>query len=250
MWRTLSAALAVCAAMLIPAPAWSDTPAGGTAGSPPVSDRERAQADEIAGLKRDMQVVVEELQSMRTQLGVPEEKTLESSYGLGPAASRVYSAGRGLSVGGYAEAVYRNRFNDSRDGTDTADFTRMVMYLGYKYNDWIVFNTEIEFEHASTGEDGSVSVEFATLDFLLDDAFNVRAGLVLIPMGFLNEMHEPPFYYGTQRPSPERAIIPSTWRENGVGIFGTFAEALEYRVYVVNGMDASGYSSKGLRGGR
>ena len=215
------------------------------------SDRERAQADEITALRRDMRIVVDELQNLRTQMGVPEEKTLESSHGLGPAASRVYSAGQGLSVGGYAEAVYRNRFADADgDGDDFADFTRMVLYVGYKYNDWIVFNTELEFEHASTGEDGSVSVEFAALDFLLDDAFNVRAGLVLIPMGFLNEVHEPPFYYGTQRPEAERSIIPSTWRENGVGIFGSWGEVLEYRAYLVNGMDASGYSSKGLRGGR
>jgi hypothetical protein len=215
------------------------------------SERKLAQEDEIEELRRQLGVVVEELDRLRTELAVPEEPELKSTYGLGPAASKVYGARQRLSIGGYAEAVYRNRIGDAEgDGEDFADFIRMVLYFGYKFSDRIVFNSELEFEHASTGEEGSVSVEFATLDFLMRPELNVRAGLLLIPMGFLNEIHEPPFYYGTQRPEPERRIIPTTWRENGVGIFGNFGETLSYRAYVVNGFDASGFSSAGLRGGR
>ena len=96
-----------------------------------------------------------------------------------------------------------------------------------------------------------MSVEFAALDYLYHPALNFRAGLVLVPMGFVNEVHEPPFFLGTQRPTPERAIIPSTWRENGVGIYGELGEGrLQYRAYAVNGFDASGFTSSGLRGGR
>jgi hypothetical protein len=113
-----------------------------------------------------------------------------------------------------------------------------------------VFNTEIEFEHGSTSQNGSVSVEFATLDFLLSPEFNVRTGLMLIPMGIVNEFHEPPFYFSNNRPQAERVILPSTWRENGVGVFGTFFERLDYRLYVVNGFNADGFNSSGLRGGR
>jgi len=109
---------------------------------------------------------------------------------------------------------------------------------------------ELEVEHASTDEDGSVSLEFAALDWLARPELGVRAGLLLVPMGFVNEIHEPPFYLGTQRPEAERRIIPSTWRENGAGIFGRLGEHLAYRAYVVNGFDASGFSSAGLRGGR
>ena len=76
---------------------------------------------------------------------------------------------------------------------------------------------ELEFEHAGTGGGGSVSTEFLTLDFLLCDCFNLRAGLLLMPMGFVNEIHEPVFYFGNERPEVERRIIPSTWRENGAG---------------------------------
>ena len=72
---------------------------------------------------------------------------------------------------------------------------------------------EIEFEHATTGStqssgDGSVSVEFAQLDFMWKDWANVRAGLLLVPMGFINQINEPPFYFGVHRPEVERVHYP------------------------------------------
>ena len=210
-----------------------------------------ARDDEIAELRRQLDVVLGELDRMMTQMAVPEEQELKSSYGLGPAASRVYGARQGLSLGGYMEAVYRNRsFDSDNRSRDTADALRTVLYVGYKFSDKFIFNTELEFEHAGTGGGGSASVEFAALDYLMREELNFRGGLLLIPMGFVNEMHEPPFYYGTQRPEPERFIIPSTWRENGAGVFGQLGETLSYRSYVVNGLEASGFSSSGLRGGR
>lgn len=218
------------------------------AGSAAGDDRDIARDDEITELKRKLDVVVTELETLRTQVVAPEAPSqLVSQYGLGPAASKIYGVARGVSIGGYAEGAYV-RGNSGAD--DSWDMTRVVAYLGYKFNDWIVFNTELEFEHASTSREGSVSVEFATLDFLLRPEINVRAGLVLIPMGIVNEFHEPPFYFSNFRPTPERVIIPSTWRENGMGIFGNLGERLSYRVYVVNGMLASDFSSAGLRGGR
>lgn len=214
-------------------------------------DVELARDDEIAELKRQLGAVLDEVDRLRTQLAVPEERELESAHGLGPAASKVYGATGGISIGGYAEAVFRNRGLDaSGDGDDFADMIRTVLYFGYKYGDSLLFNTELEFEHAGTGGGGSVSVELASLEYLLRDELNFRAGLLLVPMGFVNEIHEPPFYYGTQRPSPERRIMPSTWRENGVGIFGALGERTHYRAYVVNGLDAAGFDSSGLRGGR
>jgi hypothetical protein len=79
---------------------------------------------------------------------------------------------------------------------------------------------------------------------------NVRVGLVLVPMGYINEIHEPTFYFGAERPEVERLILPSTWRENGVGIFGRIADRIDYRAYVINGFEGSDFTSGGLRGGR
>lgn len=179
----------------------------------------------------------------------------ESEYGMGPAASKVYSVDEGsVSIGGYGEMLYENFSSDADDGsssgkTDQADFLRAVLYFGYKFDEHWVFNSEIEFEHASTGASGSASVEFAYLDYLSSDATNFRAGLLLQPMGLTNEMHEPTTFLTAKRPGVETVIIPSTWRENGVGMFGDVGE-FAYKAYVTGGLDASGFGDGGLRGGR
>jgi hypothetical protein len=208
-------------------------------------------------------VLTEEVEKLRTELVVPEKVEYKSAYGLGPAASKVYQVGKGLSIGGYGEANYQARVNDQgghkSDGTlpnsDNADLERLVIYTGYKFSDNILFNSEIEFEHGSTGNNGSgstgtVSVEMAALDFFIDPLFNVRAGMVLMPMGFVNPIHEPPFFFGNNRPEVERRIIPSTWRENGLGLFGELLPGLSYTTYVVNGMNAKNFSADGIRAGR
>jgi hypothetical protein len=80
---------------------------------------------------------------------------------------------------------------------------------------------------------------------------NIRAGLVLLPIGFINEIHEPPFFHGNNQPEVERRIIPSTWREIGVGLFGELLPGLQYRIYAVNGLDARDFDSESaIREGR
>ena len=144
------------------------------------------------------------------------------------------------------------------DGTlqhpSNADLERIVTYLGYKFTDKILFNSEIEFEHGTSGEGsevkGEVSVEFASLDFFINPFTNIRTGLVLMPMGMVNRIHEPLFYFGNHRPVVEQVIIPSTWREMGVGLFGAITPNLTYTAYVVNGLNAKGFSSAGITEGK
>jgi hypothetical protein len=228
--------------------------AAGLAGAD-ATDNAIAQEDRIAELERTVAILADELERTRRELAVPEDRPLSSKFGLAPAASQIYDLSRGLSIGGYGEGYYRNVVGDKGDAKDRADLLRLVLYTGYKFTDSILFNAEIEFEHATTSSTksssgGSVSVEFAYLDFLLRDWANLRAGLVLVPMGFINEIHEPVYYFGVNRPEIERQIIPSTWRENGVGILGTLYEQVDYQAFVINGFNAEGFDSGGLRGGR
>jgi hypothetical protein len=126
------------------------------------------------------------------------------------------------------------------------------VYVGYKFSDHFLFNSEIEFEHASTSEDGSVSLEFAYLDWRfrgLEGSAGLRGGLLLHPMGFINEIHEPPTYLAALRPETERRIIPTTWRELGLGLFGAAGD-FDWRTYVITGLDGTGFDDGGLRGGR
>lgn len=216
-----------------------------------------ASAD-VVELQRRLDLLAAELEKARLgEAAGPRE--LKSFSGLGPAASKVYGSERGVSIGGYGEALVQDYAATADDGARTgkervADLLRAVLYFGYKFNDKIVLNTEIEVEHSTTGEGseekGEVSVEFATLDFLLHKTINVRTGLVLLPVGIINEMHEPPTFLGVRRPDVERLVLPSTWREIGVGVFGDLGP-ISYRAYVVNGFDAEGFSAaEGLREGR
>ena len=205
-------------------------------------------------LRRRIDLLAQELEELRLG-GAAGEEPPRSVYGLGPAASRVYNVPRGVSIGGYGEMLYEDFASTDESGqpsgmTDRLDFLRGVLYFGYKFNDQIVLNSEIEFEHASTEEEGAVSLEFAYLDFLVSTHANVRAGLVLIPAGFINELHEPPVYLGARRPEVERRILPTTWRENGVGLFGDVGP-FSYRAYLLAGLDSEGFSAgSSLRGGR
>ncbi|MGR8933534.1 MAG: hypothetical protein ACU837_04000 [Gammaproteobacteria bacterium] len=218
------------------------------------AESSKTAAADVKGLERKTNVLSEEVEKLRTQLVIPEEKEYKSMYGFGPAASKVYEVGKGLSLGGYGEANYQAFVDNQGSAKDNADFERLVIYAGYKFTDNILFNSEIEFEHASTGEGaeekGEVSVEFASLDFFFDPKVNARAGMLLLPMGFINLIHEPPFYFGNNRPEVERRIIPTTWHENGAGLFGELLPGLTYTAYAINGLDAEGFSSNGIRGGR
>ncbi len=205
---------------------------------------------------RKIGVLATEVERIKSLLVLPQVKELKSSYGFGPAASKVYQIERGLSIGGYGEYNFQKFVSDQRGQRDVFDMLRLVLYTGYKFNDRILFNAEIEFEHAIAGEStvtsesGAAEVEFAYLDFMMWEPLNARAGLLLVPVGFINEMHEPPFFHGVFRPETERLIIPTTWREGGVGLFGTLAPGLDYRAYLMNGLNADGFSSNGIRGGR
>ena len=218
---------------------------------------------ELAEIRRQIEAITREIEALR--LG--EEVTAKADtigFGLGPAASKVYRAGQGVSIGGYGEFLFQRFASEREDGSssgasDQLDVVRAVFYFGYKFDDHFLFNSEVEFEHGSTAEDGSVSVEFAYIDWRfggLQGSTGLRAGLVLLPMGFINELHEPPTYLGTLRPETERRIIPTTWREVGIGMFGASGD-FDWRAFVVNGLDAvgdgpdgGGFSREGLRGGR
>ena len=166
------------------------------------------------------------------------------------AAQRILTSNlnqKGLTIGGYAEAHY----NRATGKNAKLDVHRMVMLLGYKFNDRTQFITEVEFEHVK-----EVYIEQAFLQYSLTDNLNVRAGLMLVPMGIINEYHEPTTFNGVERPSMDKAIVPTTWREIGLGISGKYNEAsLRYQAYMFNGFTSNNGGkllggSNGLRNGR
>lgn len=191
-------------------------------------------------VEKKLDILTRELE--RSRLGEVAEVTYESAMGLGPAASKVYRIKKGVSVSGYGEMVMQDYKAKKDDGTASGkkrqlDFLRLVMYYGYKFTDKILFNSEIEFEHATSGKRGEVGVEFAYLDFKFHPALGIRVGMMLVPMGLINELHEPTIFHGANRPSVENKIFPTTWRDNGVGLFGDIGP-FAYRTYLMAGLQA------------
>ena len=210
-------------------------------------DAQAADSARVAELERRLDAITRELERM--DLGGDVVRADTAMLGLGPAASKVYRVERGVSIGGYGEFLYENYASEREDGspatsTDQFDALRVIIYVGYKFNDRILFNSEIEVEHAD-----EIFLEFAYIDYLINDDVGVRGGILLAPMGLVNELHEPPIFLGSERPLTENRIIPTTWRENGVGLFGG-NDAVSWRVYVMNSLNGMSFSDSGLRGGR
>ncbi|HEX9628235.1 MAG TPA: hypothetical protein VGA00_14960 [Acidiferrobacterales bacterium] len=133
-----------------------------------------------------------------------------------------------VSVGGYGE-LHFNNLENRKDGSgrDMIDFHRFVLFFGYAFSDSIRFFSEVEIEHAlvkdnnnGTGQTspGEVELEQAYLEFDLSPMFSAKGGLFLIPVGILNETHEPPTFYGVERNNVESSIVPTTWWESGAAV--------------------------------
>jgi hypothetical protein len=225
------------------------------AAAAPQAAGEGEQGDRTAELARRIDVLAAEIE--RLQLGETAPRATAPDNGMGPAASKVYRTGQGLAIGGYGELLYQGFAATRDDGspsgeTATLDLARAVVYFGYRFDDRFLFNSELEVEHARVeeGADGEAAIEFAYLDYLNRPALNLRAGLLLVPMGFLNELHEPTTFLSAQRPLSEELILPSTWREIGFGLFGDLGP-FTYRAYLVNGMAAAGFAAEeGLAEGK
>jgi len=157
------------------------------------------------------------------------------------------------SIGGYGEIHYVDVEGSPRG---MLDVSRFVIFLEHTFSPQLSFASELEVEHTKVeggADGGEVALEQAYLRYGLSDAATMRAGLLLIPAGIINETHEPPTFHGVRRPLFDRVVIPTTWREIGIGLDGKvgWVDGLAYRLCVTSGLNSDGFSpSNGLRGGR
>jgi hypothetical protein len=152
-------------------------------------------------------------------------------------------------MSGYMDFHFNKReFADGR-----LDFHRFVLLVTHRFSDRIRFVSELELEHAlveGLEEAGELELEQAYVDFLLSRRFNVRAGMLLAPIGIINERHEPPIYYGVERTFVDTVIIPTTWFDVGAGVHGELGRGWRYRAYVMSPLNAREFSAaEGIRGG-
>ena len=156
-----------------------------------------------------------------------------------------------LTIGGYAQIDYNQPIDKLNRRSGEMDIHRLVMLFGYKFSKKVSFITEIEYEHVK-----EVYIEQAFLDYKIVNNHALRAGLILIPMGIINEFHEPSTFNGVERPLIDTYISPTTWREIGAGATGIFPDiSLRYQAYLVTGFKSYDGTAKltgpsGLRNAR
>jgi hypothetical protein len=188
-----------------------------------------ARADELSDIKKRVEAL-ERKESSRSELSKALDKT---------------------HFHGYGEVHYNNPKTDRMTHQNTSaetDVHRMVIGMGHEFTDTIRMDMEVDFEHAAT----EIELEYAHLEFDLNDNLSIRAGSMLIPVGSLNEFHEPPNFYSVERPRIHQYLIPTTWQENGAGFVGrALDDRLSYRLYGVSGLNAKNFdTANGLRSGR
>ncbi|MEZ5557349.1 MAG: porin [Pseudomonadales bacterium] len=254
MMRTISYTLLFAVAAFLPAPATSAT------GEPDLQQMWQllqAQQAQIAELTDALQATRAELEATRGSVQETREQLVATADYVDTLESSDRSSA--TSIGGYGEMHYSNV--DARDADldyKEADFHRFVMFFGHEFNDRIRFFSEVELEHSlvEDTDDGSgageVELEQAFVEMDLDDHHYARAGLFLLPIGILNETHEPPTFYGVERNDVESIIIPSTWWEGGIGAGGRYGNGLSWDFAVHTGLEmpTAGGGAFAVRSGR
>jgi len=204
------------------------------------SDLEQRLEQQIGAMQEQLNAMREELQHLKAQnaeLAAQQTHASTSAAAATAAPTIPYSISPELSLWGYGEAYY---MRPTREGVDTEfDLARAVFGIGYRFDENTVFNSEFEVEHAVSSADdrGEFEVEQFYIDHQLGSWGGLKAGLFLMPFGMLNEHHEPTNFYGVQRNFVETLIIPSTWREGGVGLHGLSAGGLKWDVGLTTGLD-------------
>ena len=196
----------------------------------------------------------QKLEATEQKVMVTEQKVEETAEEIEAAAEAIEVAQASgsaqsfidkTSVGGYGELHY-----NSKDGDDSIDFHRFVLYFGHEFNDNIRFFSELELEHAFLSDSGSsngeVELEQAWIEMDINDSHRIRAGIDVLPIGIINLTHEPNTFYGVERNEVEKRIIPATWWEAGVSLNGELAPGWNYNVVLHSGLS----TTSSIRSGR
>ncbi len=199
------------------------------------SNNEQLQ-NEITTLKKQYQTILER---MDATLDMIEDK--KSEHG---------SKGK-TTIGGYGELHFSNLGGEGgATGKKEIDFHRFILFLGHDFSDKIRFFSELELEHsiAGEGQEGEMELEQGYIEFDINDTMQARGGLFLIPVGIINETHEPNFFYGVERNPVEKNIVPATWWEAGASLAGKFNDGLSYDIALTSGLDLN--ANDKIRDGR
>ncbi|HAT32608.1 MAG TPA: hypothetical protein DCW29_17720 [Janthinobacterium sp.] len=227
-------AIAVAAAFL-------GAPLPAMAGEAELMQKIDKMAAELEQLKAELKASVK-----KTDVVEQRQQELSAKAETAPAAAASAStsaasaaAGPSTILSGYGEINY-NRPSKNAAGAQT-DLRRAVIAIEHRFDDKTKMISEFEWEHGvvSANDKGESEVEQLYIERQFDNGMRAKVGLFLMPVGLLNSNHEPTAYYGVERNFVETAIIPSTWREVGIGLSGEFGNGFTWDTGLTTGFDLS-----------
>lgn len=211
--------------------------------------------EETQELRQIIKQQAETLKKLEQRLDETEQRVEATADAVEDTSNNGFanSALQGISIGGYGELHYNN-LTDNDNDTDLKeiDFHRFVLFFGKEFNSTTRFFSEFELEHSIAGEekDGEIELEQAYVEHDINDQFTAKAGVFLIPVGLINETHEPPTFYGVERNPVEKNIIPATWWEGGAAINYKPVAGWSFDAAIHSGLDISEKGSYKPRDGR
>lgn len=239
-----------------------------------------ARAPTVEELWAVIQAQQKEIQALKAKLAETDQKVEATAEMLEQGGSAVHAEAAGApvraaheaegghqpfhhgrsgrtTVGGYGEMHY-TRLDGEGGASDVRemDFHRFILFLNHEFDERTRFASELEVEHAyvkdTGGGDapGEVALEYAYVERDLRDDLSLRAGMVLVPVGIINETHEPPTFYGVERPEVEKYILPTTWREGGVQLVWRPRPGWQADVLLHTGFQTSASDKYAVRKGR
>ena len=214
----------------------------------------QAQQAEITALRSQLDETRQQVTATHDKVEIAEEQLGVTADYLDQVRSSNATTADTTHIGGYGEMHYNNLDNEDDSEFKSLDYHRFVLFVNHSFSDRLRFFSELEVEHALTanGAPGEVELEQAYVEYDLNDNHTLRAGLFLLPIGILNETHEPPTFYGVERTDVESIIIPSTWWEGGAAAGGHYANGLSWDLAVHSGLETptTGGSAFRVRSGR
>ena len=216
----------------------------------------KQQEIELSKIRQENATLKAENQSLRTQFE-ETRKQVENNAVAVETVSDSYDTVQQkdgwwerTSIGGYGELHYNNRQIEGGDSKQVIDFHRFVLFFGHEFTDQLRFYSELELEHALSGDgkEGEVELEQAYIEYDVTDWASAKAGILLMPVGIINETHEPPTFYGVERNQVESRIIPSTWWEGGIAADAHFDNGISVDLAVTSGLKLD--DSLSIRSGR
>ncbi|NKB32271.1 MAG: porin [Pseudomonadales bacterium] len=195
--------------------------------------------------QQELELLREELDSARNQTQTVVVQALENSErieAVGEVLDSPQSRGSSwtdrTTIGAYGEVLYNDQTSSS--STKELDVQRFVIFLNHEFNESLRFNSELEVEHSFINDDarspGAIELEQAYLEWDYTNNHSVLAGMHLVPIGLLNETHEPNTFYGVERNRIESRIIPTTYRVNGIKFAGQLGQGFSYDLAVHEGL--------------